>query len=99
MRLALGEIFSSAKNLSRRCRSTFGKEAALAELPAVCCGNASEGTRSSMSGVSVVADCTSDVTGASKILLSWPAHPGWKHLWPWPAAYRFPAADSVTLQW
>jgi len=51
VRSALGEMFWSAKNLSRGGgRKTFGKEDGPAGSPTDCRGEASDGTRSPKSG-------------------------------------------------
>jgi hypothetical protein len=47
---ALGEMFLSEKKLSRRRRKTFGNDDTFTESPTDCCCDASDGTRSSMSG-------------------------------------------------
>src|ERR1700721_1921725 len=75
VRSALGEIFWSAKNLSRRRRRTFGNVDAPDGSPENCRGGASDGTRSSISGFRAVAAWAWDVTGTSTIILAGPAHP------------------------
>src|SRR5580692_1039621 len=71
-RSALGEIFRSAKKLSRRRRKTLGKEDAPDRPPIDCHAAGSDGTRSSKSAVKVIPVSVSDVTGASTIILSQP---------------------------
>jgi hypothetical protein len=61
----LGEMFPAEKKLSRRRRKTFGNEDALAWSAMEGCGDASDGTRSSMSSLRLIAASVSDVTGVS----------------------------------
>src|ERR1700733_7131741 len=70
VRSAFGEISLSAKNLSRRRRKTLGKEDTLVGSPIDCRDNASDGTRSSISGFRVITASASAVTGASAIMFS-----------------------------
>src|ERR1700733_7503065 len=79
VRSALGDIFWSAKNLSRRRRKTFGNVGAPAASPENCRGGASDGTRSSISGFRAIAAWALGVTSTSTIILAGPAHP-------WPVA-------------
>ena len=62
-RPALGEMCLSEKKLSRRLRKTFGNEDALDGSPTECRAEASDGTRSSMSGFRLITVSVSDATG------------------------------------
>src|ERR1700676_1531832 len=75
VRSALGEMFWSAKNLSRRRRKTLGKDDAAVVSPAACRGAASDvetsdGTRSYPSVSRLITDSVSDATSASTIIVS-----------------------------
>src|SRR5580693_2541831 len=67
VRPALGEMFRSIKKLSRRRRRTLGNEDAVPWSPAVCCGAASDGTRSSTSGFRLITPSGVDFTRGSAI--------------------------------
>src|SRR5580658_2952981 len=54
MRLALGEILPSEKKFSRRRRKTLGKDEPSARSLAACRSDASDGTRSSISGFRLI---------------------------------------------
>src|SRR5579863_563835 len=64
-RSAFGEIFPLEKKSSRRRRRTFGNEGKAATSETEGRSEASEGTRSSISGFRLITRLVSDVTGAT----------------------------------